>query len=149
MNFFVICFSRRTELQKNMIFSFLNLHNRGLIPTPVTVIRSRPQGHERFILKVINMTLFYQLMSSYNSLQVIHLKKLIYYMPAEDISSSSIVYWPAFFIRWLWIWPDQIAHKTALGNIPNSIDLIDTIRKRKRRRQTSMDTKHLRIYNSS
>ena len=99
---------------------FINLHDRSLISTPITIIRSTEYGDQLLVVSPI-VPFHHQLMSSANQRKSIGVIKLLSNVLSKRVTGSFWYDPPTTTI--VGVSPQQIAHRTFMRNFDESIKL--------------------------
>ena len=138
MHFSVGCVLRGSEVDKLVLVATSDLHDRGLVAAAVAVIGGGPQRDKRAISKIIDMSLFDELVRAHDSLELVHLQKLIDDLLAEEVSSAAVVDRPPLVVSGVGVRPHQVAHGAALGNVLSAVDVGDAVEEGQRGGETSV-----------
>ena len=88
------------------------------------------------------IAIFDDLMGTADKIDIVLLEELLYHGFTECIAHSSIILTPTT-LGLLWVWPQQVAQETILGDFSRSSDLLELGDSNKLGREPSMHTKNL------
>ena len=125
---------------------FIQLQNSGNIPTPITIIRSRPNSHQS-ISKHLFIPFHHKLMSPSNQFYTIFMIPFRNNITSKQIPSTSRTKTPSLYI--FRIRPHQITHRPLMRDFLLPINSPHRIYIRQFRRKPTMYTENPRINNSS
>ena len=102
----------------------IDLHNRGLVPTAVAVVRRGEDGGHVLVVRQA-VAVHHQLMRAGNHLQFVSVVKLLADIVAESVPSTAGGDAPSSAV--IGVGPQQIAHGTLVGYLLDAVQLADVV----------------------
>ncbi len=130
----------RIELKEGILHEFVDLHDGSLVTTAVAIVGSREDSdHVPFMSPIV--AIHHQLMSSGYQLKAISMVKLLGDVLAERVAGTSGRDTPATSV--IRVGPKQVADRSLVRNLLNSVELSDLVERVDRRRETTVEAEDL------
>ena len=137
---------RRVELKEGVLHVLIELHNSSLVTAAVAIVGRREDGDDRLLMAPV-VTFHDKLMGTGDECESIGTIELFRHILTESVTSTTRRDTPSAAI--IGIGPKQIAHRSLVRNLLETIQSTNTIESINERRQSSVKTEDAVLNQSS
>lgn len=123
-------------MKERVLHEFIDLHNGGFVTTSVAIVGSREHGDDVAVVGPV-VTIHHQLMSSGDQFQIVRVIELLRNILSKRVAGTSGRDTPTTSV--IRIGPQKITDRTFVGNLHNTIKLLDLVQSVNRWREATME----------